>query len=397
MIKNQNTSANARTVFCIGDPYIKPPLPTSDIKINSINGLSFEDWDASGFTLKALDRVVLEGNIIDKNTREVQDGFDGEATLVLFDKNIESTTLGNDGATDVNGLVIQRFNELGNTIFRGKATVESGAFQIEFLLPKNIDFDIGQGKVSVYAVNNEKTMDVSGASNLLVGGLNYNAQRDDTPPSVELYLNDAHFYSGQLVGNSPLVHVKVTDDNGINTSGGVGHDIVVILDEDTANPIVLNQYYTADIDDFTKGALSYQLVNLNPGEHTLELRISDTYNNVASQEINFRVGSEEDFLITNVLSYPNPCVSYTEFSFTHTSVPNDVLEVTLQLMTLSGQVIAQQFVTFSGANSYTGSLNLDVQDNLGNKLAQGVYLYNITVKSTILNQISSKIQRLVVL
>jgi len=48
------------------------------------------------------------------------------------------------------------------------------------------------------------------------------------------------------------------DASGINTSiTAVDHDIVAILDGDQNNPIILNDYYEIDLNDYTKGKVYY--------------------------------------------------------------------------------------------------------------------------------------------
>ena len=205
------------------------------------------------------------------------------------------------------------------------------------------------------------------------------------------------FSSGQVVSASPLVFAKLSDENGINTAGGVGHDIVAILDGDEANPIVLNEYYRTNLDDFTNGQLSYRLNNLEPGEHTLSLRASDTYNNSSVKEISFVVSEAGDFSLSNVLNYPNPFVSYTEFWFTHNGISNDTLEVSVQVMTVTGKIVTTKFATLSGENSYKSGLTWDGRDDFGNKIGKGVYVYKITAKSTLTNKTTTKFQKLVVL
>jgi hypothetical protein len=44
----------------------------------------------------------------------------------------------------------------------------------------------------------------------------------------------------------------LSDENGINTASGIGHDIIAILDDDVNNPFVLNDYYQTDLDDFKR-------------------------------------------------------------------------------------------------------------------------------------------------
>ena len=61
-------------------------------------------------------------------------------------------------------------------------------------------------------------------------------------------MNDESFISGGITNESPNLIVKLFDENGINTSSGVGHDIVAIIDSDQLNSYILNDYYQANID-----------------------------------------------------------------------------------------------------------------------------------------------------
>ena len=69
-------------------------------------------------------------------------------------------------------------------------------------------------------------------------------------------MNDESFVSGGITNENPVLIVKLFDESGINTSSGVGHDIVAILDGDETNPYVLNDYYVADLDSYQSGSLA---------------------------------------------------------------------------------------------------------------------------------------------
>jgi hypothetical protein len=189
------------------------------------------------------------------------------------------------------------------------------------------------------------------------------------------------------------------DENGINTSSGVGHDIVALIDGDETNPYILNDYYVADIDSYQSGSLSYQLRNLSPGLHTLSLKAWDVYNNASTKEIQFVVYDQNESLeLTNVLNYPNPFINYTEFWFNHNS--SGVLDVIIQIFTISGKLIK----TINGqtnADGITSSLSRDITwdgtDDFGNKIGKGVYVYKLNVKSTLTGMKSEKIEKLVIL
>lgn len=403
---------NRLAVVCVGDPALKIAFPEPKVELTKVNDVNIEDFTGS---LRALDKVKLEGRLVDNITNQPLTDFQGKIGVVLFDKIEDRVTLGNDGTEtcwEVNEssgfvrvnscsddeLFILNFKESGNAVFNGQATVVNGVFEIEFILSKNIRLPLGEGKISFYAENFEELNDQSGAANITIGGLNQSAEEDLVPPLINIFLNNENFTDGQLVNNNPLLIAKLSDASGINTAGGVGHDIVAIIDNDESNPINLNEFYTTDLDDFTNGIINFRLNGLSVGEHTLRLRVSDVFNNVSTQEVSFRIGAADQFEVSEVLNYPNPFTSYTEFWFTHTGSPVDVLEVTVQVMSVSGKLITTKFATLSGnTNTYRGGISWDGRDDFGNKIGKGVYIYKIIVKSTLTNKTFSKFEKLVIL
>ncbi|WP_010520219.1 type IX secretion system sortase PorU [Aquimarina agarivorans] len=385
------TGQNKRAVFCVGDPALGVPFPKPGVELTKINDIDIADFNGE---LKALDRVKLTGRVSSEGAVEK---FNGAISVILFDKEFESETLANDNVR-INGQLVKiKFDQLGARVFRGLATVADGMFEIEFILPKSVQLEVGEGRMSFYAQNNVKLEDRSGSQKMRIGGLNTDAPNDVQAPTVELFLNDESFVSGQNVNDSPVLIAKFFDENGINTAGGVGHDIIVILDDDEKNPIVLNDYYSTDLDDFTRGNLSFRLRNLSPGDHTLKVRASDVYNNSVFEEINFIVSQSGDFKINRVLNYPNPFVSYTEFWFTHNSAINDNLQVSLQILTVTGKIVRTINKDLTGSASYTDQITWDGKDDFGDKIGKGVYVYKISVKSALTNKTSSKFEKLVIL
>ena len=83
---------------------------------------------------------------------------------------------------------------------------------------------------------------------------------------MSIFMNDENFVSGGITNQSPTLLVKLQDENGINTASGIGHDIVAFIDGDEKNPIILNDYYQTEVDDYTRGAVSFPLRDIQPGE-----------------------------------------------------------------------------------------------------------------------------------
>ena len=389
-------SDQRRLVFFIGDPAMKLAIPEPQIIITKINDTPINEFDSN---IRGLDLVNVKGNIIDSQGQIAND-YQGELTVTFYDKEIDRTTLGNDGTTDNFGnQILLNFKTLGETLFRGKSSVVDGEFDFDFIVPKDVGMEVDFGKFSFYSKQYNSLKDNNGYDlTVQVGGINENAEEDNLGPEIELFMNDESFINGGITNENPNLIVKLFDENGINTSSGVGHDIVATIDSNQANSYILNDYYQANIDDFQNGTINFPLNNISTGVHTLKLKAWDVYNNSSESEIEFMVFDEdEDLVIDNVLNYPNPFIDYTEFWFNHNS--STPLNVTIQIFTVSGRLVKTMFgvIDSSGNNSLSRDFYWDGRDDFGDKVAKGVYIYKLSVRSEALNKSVSKIEKLVIL
>ena len=391
--KNNVGSLNRRVVFFIGDPSMRLAFPRQKIEITTINDLPILE---STEILRALDKVKLGGEIRDNNGNILAD-YNGVIEVKLFDKNIERSTLGNDGVTQSGELLIMDFTTLGGVLFNGKATVSDGVFEIDFIMPRDTQIPLGAGRISLYSQRDNLLNNQTGYnSNVRIGGLNEDAPEDNQGPLINLFMNDESFVSGGFTNNSPILIAKLSDENGINTASGIGHDMIAIIDGDESNPFIINDYYQADVDDYSNGTASFTLRDLEVGLHTLTFKAWDVYNNSATSEIQFVVAGNDDLKITNILNYPNPFVDYTEFWFNHNR-PFEPLEVQIQVFTVTGKVIwtKNQIITTDGFLSR--DIIWDGKDDFGESIAKGVYVYKLTVNSTLTNKRVEKYEKLVIL
>jgi len=385
-----------RLVFFIGDPAMKLAIPEKEIRISKINGVDINNFQQP---IKGLDLVNVEGQVYDKNGLFLEN-YSGILTSTVYDKNISRTTLANDNTTDGNGnLILLDFEILGEVLFRGKSSVENGEFQFSFVVPKDVRMEIDSGKFSFYAKDISSNLDKSGYNTTIqIGGVNEDAEEDSIGPEIQIFLNDESFVSGGITNESPNLIVKLSDNNGINTSSGVGHDILATIDSDDINAIILNNYYVADIDDYKNGTVNYQLDNLQPGQHTLKIKAWDVYNNSSISEVDFMVFNEnEKLVLDNVLNYPNPFIDFTEFWFNHNS--SSLLDVKIEIFTISGRLVKTIIgnTNFSGDSNFSRDFIWDGRDDFGDKVAKGVYVYKLSVRSELTNKQTSKIEKLVIL
>lgn len=382
-------------VFYVGDPAIILPIPKPKVVLTQVNDTPIE---SSTFIFNALSRVKLAGEVRNINGDAILSDFNGDIAIQIFDKSINRSTLGNDGTTNANGLIIMNFQTLGETIFRGNATVSNGLFEFEFIVPRDITVPIGNGRISFYAKTQLPTLqDHAGYdTSIKIGGINEDAPIDNIGPTVRLYMNDETFISGGITDENPIFLAFLEDENGINTASGIGHDIVAILDGDENNPYILNDYYETELDNYQKGKVRFPFFNLAPGLHTITFRAWDVYNNPISAEIQFIVIGDEALSLTNVLNYPNPFVNYTQFWFSHNH-PFEPLDVQVQIFTITGKVIKTINQVVNTEGFLSREISWDGKDDFGDRIGKGVYIYKLTVKSSLTNKTSEKIEKLVIL
>lgn len=393
--KNEESNPNRRVIFYLGDPAMPLAFPKQRVQLTTLNDLPITQ---ASDTLKALSKVKLGGEVLDPNGNLITN-YNGILEAKVYDKDLQRQTLGNDGIRDnnTNELLILDFKTLGEILFNGQATVENGKFEFEFVVPRDIQIPVGNGKVSLYSNRNELLEDQTGFNlDILVGGLNENAPSDTQGPTINLFMNDESFVSGGITNDSPILIAKLEDENGINIASGIGHDLVAILDGDEENPFVMNEFYIADVDDFTKGKSNFKFRDLEEGLHTLTVKAWDVYNNSSTAEIQFVVAGDDKLEINRVLNYPNPFVNYTEFWFNHNR-PFEPLEVQVQVFTVTGKVVWTQNQIINTDGFLSREIVWDGKDDFGDRIGKGVYVYKLTVKSTLTGNKVEKFEKLVIL
>ncbi|HEY8402343.1 MAG TPA: type IX secretion system sortase PorU, partial [Cytophagaceae bacterium] len=383
---NSISGVNNRNYALLGDPSMRLEYPEENISITKINGnTNLSD------TLKALDKVTLEGEIQSSNGTIIND-FNGTLYITVYDKASSLKTIGTEGSSPL------AFNLRNNYIYEGKASITAGKFSVSFVVPKDISYQFDYGKVSLYAQKEFSTKDAAGNNDsLIIGGSSSTATTDNTPPEINVFMNDESFVFGGLTSPNSLLLAKISDENGINIAGtGIGHEITGVLDN-KEEVIVLNEYYSAELDDYQKGKVEYPLKDLTPGNHSVRIKAWDTHNNSAEGYLEFVVANNEQVAIENVLNYPNPFSTSTTFHFDHNRAGDD-LDVIVQIYTISGKLVKTIENRYYLANSHiSNGLHWDARDDFGDKLGKGVYIYKVRIRSLRDGSNNFKYQKLVIL
>ncbi len=356
---------NDRKFVLLGDPALKLAFPKNKVITTHING---KEIGSSMDTLKALDRVIINGFVADANGQKLN-GFNGELHITVFDKEVRITTYGDQSSPT-------SFDTRNSIIYKGLASVTNGVFELQFMMPKDISYRYGLGRISYYATNYE--IDAHGAfEDFLIGGYSNTLVDDANGPVIKLYMGDTSFVNGGFTGESPLLLALFSDESGINTTGaGIGHDITATITGASERFAVLNDYYAASLDKSNEGTIIFPFFNLNPGIHTLTLKAWDILNNSATAEITFEVVAGSEMKLDKLFNYPNPMTEGTSFVFSHNQ-SNEVLDITIDVFDISGNWMhrIQEKNLSSGIRSTPINWNGSLSN--GSRLAKGLYIYRL--------------------
>lgn len=360
---------NNRKFTLLGDPAMRLGFPQYQIRLTKLNGNSL----TNNATLKALERYTFEGEIVNASGQIIND-FNGQLTPVVYDKAQEVKTRGNDPASPVTSFLAQT-----SVLFKGNSTVTNGKFQFSFVVPKDISYQSGKGRISLYAQNN--LTDAAGVNtDLFIGGTAAAVNPDNTGPTIRAWLNDTLFRSGGLTNNSPVLLLDLFDQSGINTSGtGIGHDMVLVIDGDEKNSIVLNGFYTAAPNSFQRGFVRFPMPVLSEGKHSLRIKAWDVVNNSSEITITCWVGKSGQLQLAKVMNFPNPFRYTTTFSFEHNRPERD-LQVQLAVYNTQGRLVKQINQQVRSAGTRSVQIQWNGTDDQGKKLGSGTYFYRIIVQ-----------------
>lgn len=376
---NLGSEINKLSYVYMGDPALRLNYPGQfQVIADKINDVSVAGKD----TLRALSVTKISGYIADLQGSPVS-SFNGLLSASVYDKVKTITTLNNDKSGTYT------YTDRPNILFSGSAEVVDGKFEITFMLPKDIKYNYGTGRINFYASDDTQGEAQGAFENFLIGGSITDFEYETDGPQIEMYLNNPEFKTGAKVNETPLLVANVSDINGINQVGsGIGHDIMLVVDDEPGQTYILNDFYKSDLNDFTKGTIRFKLPVMKSGKHTASIRVWDLLNNSSAHTIEFEVVKGLEPEIFNIYNYPNPVKSYTKFVVEHDR-PETVLNATVDIYDLSGRLV------WTFKQSTLDEISWDMNDMYGQRLKTGIYLYRISVQSNS-DRVFSKINKLMI-
>ncbi len=350
-----SNTVNNEKYHLLGDPSLRLSSPRNLCLFTTIEPDTF----------KALSKIEVRGQI-EKNG-QIWDDFNGTATLKGFDskKDVTYTT---EAGSQIS------YTLWGNPIFRGDVEVNQGRFEASFIVPKDISYGAHTARLSCY-FSNDQTDGHGSKDSIEVGG---SSELIDTKgPEITIYFKGhENFVTGEMINQDPELITRIRDDkSGINITGEIGHKIMLTVDGEQNNDVT--EYFHYDEGSYLEGTLQYQLTGLELGEHQITLKAWDNANNSSTQSILFRIVPREEIRIERVFNYPNPFSTSTHFTFEI----NQDAEIEIKIYTTSGLLI--KHIERVEAQPGFNMIHWDGLDDMGDRLANGVYLYKIIAKAHI--------------
>ncbi len=362
-----------RLRYCfIGDPALRLAMPSNIVRVDEIGGVSSDSDEQA--VMPALGRIPVKGSVTDPDGNVLSD-FNGVVMVEIFDAERSRVTLASRDESSE-----EPFEDYGERLYCGSVEVKGGRFSLTAAMPLETSQNFRPGAMSLYAYSTEDDTEAVGlARNFYVYGYDESAPADDKAPVIEsMVLNHSTFASGDVVNQSPMMIAEVRDDVGLNMSNvGVGHQMTATLDG-TKTFTDLSFYFTPLSDGTPGGVINYPFEDLQPGNHTLSLRVWDTAGNSATREVDFFVQENMAPKIYDVYTDANPASTQANFYLSHDQ-PDNMLTVTVTVYNLMGRPLWSGTSKGRSDMFLTVPVTWDLTDGGGRRVGRGIYLYRASI------------------
>lgn len=372
---SQDHTTNKLQYTLLGDPALHLAYPTLRAVVDDINGASVSEGEP--LVLRSGTTVTVRGHIEQDGTQQIN--YNGTVTATVRDAAEEITCRLNDTSKEGAEEPFV-YTDRTKVIFHGTDSVQAGRFAFRFTVPRDISYSNGTGLINLYAIDNSRTAIANGLCDHFVLDGATTAQRDTIGPKVYCYLNSENFTNGDKVNLTPYFVAQISDDSGINATGnGIGHDIQLVIDGQTAQTYTLNDYFSYDFGSYTSGTVGFSIPTLNAGKHKLQFRVWDTQNNSTTTELSFEVVESLEPVFFDVECTRNPAETTTSFRIIHDRTGSQ-MDVILDIFDMSGRHLWQHAESGVPTDG-TYLIDWDLTSGSGSRISTGVYLYRVRISS----------------
>lgn len=247
--------------------------------------------------------------------------------------------------------------------------------------------DIPGANTLQLSVNSKDNKDKNELNNYAV--YNFNVVKDDKEPVIDVFFDNKRIINGEVVSPNPKISISIADENKFLLLNDTTNVELYLKKEDeqvyrriafSDNKVVVQNTGTSSSN---KIDFLYSPNTLADGRYNLKLRgkdVTGNYNSTSDYMVDFEVINEQT--ITNFLPYPNPFTTSMKFVFQVTGKVPDKIKV--QIMTVTGKIVREVFKNELGAINIGNNISdftWDGTDQFGDRLANGVYFYNVILEN----------------
>ena len=385
----------------VGDPAMRLAYPSYEVRLETINDIPVSETNMPDF--KARQTLTLKGSIYDSDGTKAT-AFNGTITPTLYDAEQSVVTNGNQAVNEKEEIEKYVYQERAIKLAVAKDYVTNGEFTVKINIPSEIAMpdsydNYAPAMVNFYASTDDGLEANGNNEQFFIYGFDETVDIDSEGPEIKSFvLNGDSFTDGGTVNESPMVIAQVFDKSGINiSSNGIGHQMSLLLDGNVLYSD-LATYYTPEINtsdtEGSGGSINYPLSGLSDGEHTLRLKVWDTFANSSSSDITFSVATGLTPRLFDVYSTSNPATTEANFYIRHDR-PDATVTVRLSVYDLMGHEVWTTTQTGKSDMFCSFPITWDLTDMAGRRVQRGIYLYRAYI-STDGKQEASKSRKIAV-
>ena len=375
------SNSNKLSFFLLGDPAIKVNYPISRFKLIEVNGADMTDPDDTPM-LRPLRKFDIKAQVVDADGN-LDSSFNGDATVTLYDKEEQFTSLTFSGET-------RKIYFNRDKLAEVSGRVVNGVFNGTMIVPEAPKASNEMVMLRVYAHKDNTDYMVNGFSKnvkMLPYDANMAIRDTENPVITNMYLNDeTSFENGSMMGSNSMLYITATDDQGINMRENLpDRSMTLVLDggKPSYSDVV---FYVNSSDEGRTINIEFPLNNLSEGLHTLTYTVYDLLGNSAEKTITFMVGraGAMDIVADKLPAYLNEGVNF-DINTDLSSNPEVIVRVTDATGKLMWMTTTTNF-----------PVAWDMRDMNGNRVPAGLYRYFGTYNDGV-NYGGTPINKLIVL